>query len=77
MSTITVNKKELQKLIRETLEDVFNDKKDFIGDAVVEAMENVGLGRAIEEGRTGEYIDLVSLRKNLLLKSHVLNENSN
>jgi len=65
---ITVNKKELQKLIRETLEDVFNDKKDFIGDAVIEAMEDVGIGRAIEEGRTGEYMDFGEFKKKLASK---------
>jgi len=68
MSTITINKRELKKLIRETLEDVFNDKKDFIGDVVVEAMEDVGLGRAIEEGRTGEYIEVGEFKKKLASK---------
>ena len=68
MSTITIIKKELRKIIRGTFEDVFNDKKDFIGDAVVEAMKDVGLGRAIEEGRTVEYIDLGELKKKLASK---------
>ncbi len=68
MSTITINKRELKKLIRETLEDVFNDKKDFIGDVVVEAIEDVGLGRAIEEGRTGEYIEVGEFKKKLASK---------
>ncbi len=68
MSTITINKRELKKLIRETLEDVFNDKKDFIGDVVVEAIEDVALGRAIEEGRTGEYIEVGEFKKKLASK---------
>lgn len=50
------------------MEDVFNEKKEFIGDAVVEAMEDVALGRAIEVGRTGEYVDTDEFKKKLTSK---------
>ena len=65
MNTITINSKELKKLIRETMEDVFNEKKDLIGDAVVEAMEDTALGRAIEKGRTNEFIDVSEFKNKL------------
>lgn len=68
MNTITINRKELKKIIRETMEDVFNEKKDIIGDAVVEAMEDVALGRAIEAERTGEYVDTEEFKKKLRSK---------
>jgi predicted metal-dependent RNase len=68
MSTITINKEELKKLIRETMEDVFNEKKELIGDAVVEALEDAALGRAIEVGRTGEYIDTNEFKRKLASK---------
>ncbi len=57
MQTITMSANELKKLIRETFIDVLTERKDLIEDAVIEAIEDIGLGVAMEEGRTGEYID--------------------
>ena len=57
METITMSRNELKKLMRETFVDVLTYRKDLIEDAVIEAMEDIGLGVAMEEGRTGEYID--------------------
>ena len=57
METITMSRNELKKLIRETFIDVLKERKDLIEDAVIEAMEDVGLGMAMEEGRTGEYVN--------------------
>jgi lipoate-protein ligase B len=57
METITVSRKELEKLMRETFIDVLTNRKDLIEEAVIEAFEDIGLGMAIEEGRTGEYVD--------------------
>lgn len=65
METITINRKELKKIIRETFEDVLSDRKDLIGDAVVEAMEDIGLARAMERERTGEYADTDEFKKRL------------
>jgi lipoate-protein ligase B len=57
MGTITINSDELKKLLKETFLDVLTSRKDLIEDAVIETIEDIGLGRAIEEGRTGDYID--------------------
>ena len=57
MGTITINSDDLRNLIRETFIDVLTARKDLIEDAVVDAIEDIGLGRAMEEGRTGKYID--------------------
>ncbi len=65
METIMINRKELKKIIRESFEDVLNDRKDLIGDAVVEAIEDIGLARAMEEGRTGTYIAADEFKKRL------------
>lgn len=56
MDTITMGRNELKKLMRETFIDVLTHRKDLIEDAVIEAMEDIGLGVAMEEGRTGEYV---------------------
>jgi hypothetical protein len=57
METITITPNELKKLMKETFIDVLTDRKDLIEDAVLEAIEDIGLGIAMEEGRTGEYVD--------------------
>ena len=65
METITINRNELKKIILETFEDVLSARKDLIEDAVVEAIEDLWLARAMEEGRTGENVDLVEFKKKL------------
>ena len=57
METIAMIRNELKKLMRETFIDVLTDRKDLIEDAVLEAIEDIGLGMAMEEGRIGEYVD--------------------
>ncbi len=57
METIAMSRNELKKLMKETFIDVLTDRKDLIENAVIEAIEDIGLGIAIEEGRTGEYIE--------------------
>ena len=57
METISMTRNELKKLMRETFIDVLKERKDLIEDAVIEALEDIGLGIAMEEGRTGEYVD--------------------
>ena len=57
MGTIAMSRSEIKKLMREAFIDVLTDRKDLIEDAVIEAIEDIGLGVAMEEGRTGEYVD--------------------
>jgi lipoate-protein ligase B len=57
MEAIAMSRNEFKKLMRETFIDVLTDRKDLIEDAVIEAIEDIGLGVAMEEGRTGEYVD--------------------
>ncbi len=57
MQTITISHDELKKLLRETIIDVLTERRDLIEDAVIEAIEDIGLGIAMEKGRTGEYMD--------------------
>jgi lipoate-protein ligase B len=57
METIAMSRNEFKKLMRETFIDVLTNRKDLIEDAVIEAIEDIGLGVAMEEGRTGEYVD--------------------
>jgi hypothetical protein len=68
METITINRKELKKIIRETFEDVLSDSKDLISEALLEAMEDIGLAKAMENGKTGQYIDTAEFKENLTSK---------
>ena len=65
MDTMSISRSELKKIVRETFVDVLTDRKDLIEDAVVEAIEDIGLSRAMEEGQTGEYVDLRVFKKKL------------
>jgi lipoate-protein ligase B len=65
METITINHNDLKKLMRETFIDVLTVRKDLIEDAVIEAIEDIGLAMAMEEGKTGEYIDAQKFIKKL------------
>ncbi len=65
METISISRNELKKIIRETFVDVLNERKDIIGNAVMEAIEDFGLGSAIVKDRTGEYIDAEAFKKKL------------
>ncbi len=65
MPTITMSRSELKKLMKETFIDVLTDRKDLIEDAVIEAMEDIALGLAMEEGRTGEHVDKTSFMRKL------------
>ena len=65
MDTITIESDHLKKMMRETFIDVLTKRRDLIENAVIEAMEDIGLGIAIEEGRTGEYTDTRMFTKKL------------
>ena len=65
METIAMSRSEIKKLMKEAFIDVLTDRKDLIEDAVLEAIEDIGLGVAMEEGRTGEYVDQERFLKKL------------
>lgn len=65
---MTISRDELRKIMRETFVDVLSERKDLIEDAVVEAIEDLGLARAMEEGRTGEYVNRKEFGRKLQAK---------
>lgn len=68
MHTISISRKELKKIMQETFADVLTERKDIIEGAVLEALEDLGLARAMESGRTGDYINTVEFKKKLNAK---------
>jgi hypothetical protein len=65
MATITISRGELKKIMQETFVGVLSNRRDLIEDAVVEAIEDVGLARAIVDGRTDEYVDAKEFRRKI------------
>ena len=51
-----VSKIELKKMMKEAMISALIERKDLLEDAVSEAILDMKLGLAIEEGDTGEYV---------------------
>ena len=49
-------KTELKELMKEAIVSVLIERKDLLGDALVEAILDMKLALAIEEGDIGEYV---------------------
>ena len=47
---ITIAEETLRMIIKETLIEVLKERKDLLEQAVIEAIEDIGLARAITEG---------------------------
>lgn len=51
-----ISKIELEKMIKEAMASVLAERRDLLEDAVSEAILDMKLGLAIEEGDEGEYV---------------------
>lgn len=56
MGTPAISKTELKELMKETIVSVLTERKDLLEDAVAEAILDMKLALAIEEGDLGEYV---------------------
>jgi len=56
METLGISKTELKKLMKEAMISALTERRDLLEDAVSEAILDMKLGMAIEEGDTGEFI---------------------
>jgi hypothetical protein len=57
MVDIHISEKELKELIKEAIISTLTERSDLLENAVSEAILDMKLGLAIEEGDTGEYAD--------------------
>jgi hypothetical protein len=55
MVNLNISEKELKKLIKEAIISTLTERSDLLEKAVSEAILDMKLGLAIEEGDTGEY----------------------
>jgi len=51
-----ISKGEIKELMKEAIVSVLTERRDLIEDAVAEAILDMKLALAIEEGDTGEYV---------------------
>ena len=51
-----ISKSELREMIKEAMITALSERKDLLEEAVSEAILDMKLGLAIEEGDTGEYV---------------------
>ena len=52
-----MSKDEVEELIKKTIVSTLTERSDLLENAVSEAILDMKLGLAIEEGDTGEYVD--------------------
>jgi hypothetical protein len=57
MATLNLTESELEKLIKRAIISTLTERSDLLENAVTEAILDMKLGLAIEEGDTGEYAD--------------------
>jgi len=57
MATLNMTESELEKLIKKAIISTLTERSDLLENAVAEAILDMKLGLAIEEGDTGEYAD--------------------
>jgi hypothetical protein len=57
MVDLTISKNELEELIKKAIVTTLTERSDLLESAVTEAILDMKLGLAIEEGDTGEFVD--------------------
>jgi len=57
MAAIDITESELEKLIKKAIISTLTERSDLLENAITEAILDMKLGLAIEEGDTGEYAD--------------------
>jgi hypothetical protein len=57
MAALNISESELEQLIKRAIISTLTERSDLLENAVAEAILDMKLGLAIEEGDTGEYVD--------------------
>lgn len=65
MGTLEISRTELKELMKEAIISVLTERKDLLEEAVSEAILDMKLALAIEEGDTGEYVSEESVLSQL------------
>jgi hypothetical protein len=65
MTTISVDEQQLKNLLKETLVELFEERQDLFSAIVVEALEDIGLVKAMGEAEESEVISEEEVMKAL------------
>ncbi len=56
MATVSLDEKEFKILLKQTLIELFEERRDIFPAIVVDTLEELGLAAAIREGRVNEFV---------------------
>ena len=56
MTTVSLDEKQFKILLKQTLIELFDERRDIFSAIVAEALEDIGLANAIREGRKNDYM---------------------
>jgi hypothetical protein len=56
MTSVSLDEKEFKILLKQTLIELFDERRDIFSAIVVDALEELGLAAAIREGRVNEFV---------------------
>ena len=62
---MSVNEAQLKELMKTAVVEVLEERREFVKEIVEEAMEDIGLARAIEEGMKTETVSRADVFANL------------
>lgn len=57
MATVSLDEKQFKVLLKQTLIELFDERRDIFSDIVAEALEDIGLANAIREGRKNDFVN--------------------
>jgi len=62
MANISLDEKQFKILLKQTLIELFDERRDMFSAIVIEALEEIGLANAIREGRKNEFVSEEEIR---------------
>ena len=65
MDTMIISKSELKEVIKEALINLLSERRDLLEEAVAEAIMDMKLALAIEDGDNGEYVSEAEIMSKL------------
>ena len=62
MTTVSLDEKQFKILLKQTLIELFDERRDIFSAIVTEALEDIGLANAIREGRKNDFVSEEEIR---------------
>ena len=56
MTTVSLDEAQFKTLLKQTLIELFDERRDIFSAIVAEALEDIGLANAIREGRKDDFV---------------------